>query len=231
MITTDSPGQKDPNNQNGKPPYPETLFVSSERSGLNLVRHVIETLSGQRTPGKQHLVDSGKLLFHRTHCVHTTLEGPGRTNLYNHYNIPRYSKIILLLRDPREIFVRAFDKSLDRILSYCWNINAYDRFKGEKLYIYYDDLITNTKAFESIFDVLGIADTFDETKIEIIRKESIDWYDTHQSEKGKGSITKGAPEKLMYHQMSLDENELNFLLTILKTELGPRYSYLSKWGL
>jgi hypothetical protein len=231
MNNLDPREQKDPNNQNGKPPYPETLFVSSERSGLNLVRHVIESLSSQRTPGKQHLIDSGKLLFHRTHCVHTTLEGPGRTNLYNYHNIPKYAKIILLLRDPREIYVRAFDKSVDRVLSYCWNINAYDRFKGQKLLVYYDDLILNNNAFKMIFDFLGIGNTFDETKLEIIRKESLDWYDIHQSEKGKGSITKGAPEKLMFHQLSLDENELNCLLTILKTELGPRYSYLSKWGL
>lgn len=230
MNTIDPREQLDLLNQNGKPPFPETLVISSERSGLNLVRHIVESLSGRRTPGKPHLIEKGPLLFHRTHCVHSTIEGPGRTTMYNFHNIPKYSKIILLLRDPREVFVRAFEKNTDRLLSYCWNINAYDRFKGNKLLIYYDDLITQDMSFKDIFDFLGMPNLFDESQIALVRKESIDWYDTHQT-KGKGSITKGDSEKLIFHQHSLSNEDLVQLLAILRAELGPRYSYLSKWGI
>jgi len=133
------------------------------------------------------------------------------------------------LRDPREIFVRAYQKNFQRLLSYCWNINAFDRFNGEKLLVYYEDIVSGISALKSIFVFLGIESFFDESRIEVLRHDSVNWYDKYQFEKGGGSVTKGSPELLTYHQSNLTQEELDQLILILKKELGERYTYLSRW--
>lgn len=216
--------------RNGFPPLPETLVVSCERSGHNLLRHVVESLVRRRTPGVPHLFDSGELLFHRTHCVHSCESRPGRTSLYDISARPRYGRLMLLLRDPREIFVRSYGKCLQRMLSYCWNLAAYDRFVGPRLLVVYDALVSDDDTFARIFDFLGVLSKFDGARIPLLRREAVAWYDRYQAS-GGGSLTKGSPELLAIHQQQLTPGELASLHAMLRRELGAdrMERYLGRW--
>lgn len=221
--------QADPDNRNGYAPFPECIIVSSERSGLNLIRHIVESLTTFRTPGKKHIRDKGILAFHRTHFVYNKKISPGRTSIFDKQNNYQYKKMILLLRDPREIFVRAYAKNKNRFLAYCRNIEAYDAFTGEKELIYYDDIIQEDKTFQRIFKILNISNAFNLEKIPQLRAEAVNWYEKFQ-QKGGGSMTKGSSDKLNFHQQKLTNKELKELAQLLKNELGEKTKYFDYWN-
>lgn len=215
--------------RNGCAPFPETLVISSERSGLNLMRHAVEVMSGRRTPGKVHLIKDGPLLFHRTHyaghagppvgpfaCL---FEPSGRCN---------YTKALLLLRDPAETFVRAYEKNPDLMKRYCRNIRLFDAFGGQKLVVTYDDLVTGDSGLEKIFGFLGIAQFFDASKLAETRQDAVQWYDRNQP---SGSQTRGDPNRLKVHQTALTPDERSVLQTLLDRELGTlAKTYLATWN-
>jgi len=214
--------------RNGQAPFPETLVISSERSGLNLVRHACEVMSGRRTPGKVHLVKDGPLLFHRTHYAgHAGPPVGPFAPLFEPGGKCNYTKALLLLRDPAETFVRAYDKKPDLMKRYCRNIRLFDSFASEKMVITYDELITGDDALQKIFDFLGIANCFDASKLATARQDAVAWYDKNQP---SGSQTRGDPSLLKAHQSTLTPQERAFLRDFLKHELGslaPRY--LAAW--
>lgn len=215
--------------RNGHAPFPETMVVSAERSGLNLVRHACEVLSGSRTPGKVHLVKDGPLLFHRTHYAgHRGPPAGPFAALYNPDGSTSYSKAILLLRDPAESFVRAFDKNLLTMKQYCRNIQLFNAFPGARLLVTYDDLVSNDEALRTIFNFLGIGQSFDAAKLDWIRKDGVAWYDRNQP---SGSQTRGDPKLLKAHQSALAPEERQALGMFLKAELGALGpQYLSRWN-
>lgn len=214
--------------RNGYAPFPETLVISSERSGLNLVRHACEVMSGRRTPGKVHLIKDGPLLFHRTHYAgHVGAPVGPFARLFEPNGQCNYSKALLLLRDPAETFVRAYDKNPDLMKRYCRNIRLFDAFKGEKLVVTYDDLVTGDKGLETIFHFLGIADSFNASRLAETRQDAVQWYDKNQP---SGSQTRGDPGLLKAHQSALDAHERIQLDDLLQREMGPlKASYLSSW--
>ncbi len=128
--------------ENGRAPFPEAILVSAERSGCNLVRHCVEVMAGQRTPGKVHLISFGPLLFHRTHRALWD-EAPmlARAPVMDALGQPLYRKLILLLRDPVETFVRAYSSRMESMSLYCDNIAVFHDFPGTKLLVPYDDLV------------------------------------------------------------------------------------------
>lgn len=214
--------------RNGYAPFPETLVISSERSGLNLVRHACEVMSGRRTPGKVHLIKEGPLLFHRTHYAgHIGAPVGPFARLFEPNGQCNYSKVLLLLRDPAETFVRAYDKNPDLMKRYCRNIRLFDSFEGEKLMITYDDLVTGDKGLHRIFEFLGIADSFNPSKLAETRQDAVQWYDKNQP---SGSQTRGDPGLLKAHQSALDAQERALLNDLLQREMGPlKVSYLASW--
>jgi len=219
----------DPDNRNGHAPFPKTIVVSSERSGLNLVRHIVESLTPYRTPGKPHIRKVGRLIFHRTHYAYNKNTTPGRTSIYNVDEKSKYKNILLLLRDPRESFVRAYKKDFMKFKAYCENITAYNNFNGEKKIIYYDDLISDDTSLKEIFSFLDIEKLYISDKIPNLRSESVRWYDNYQ-QKGGGSVTKGSTEMLTHHQQDLTQNEVGFLSQFLKDNLGDNVKYLAPWN-
>lgn len=110
---------------------------------------------GLRTPGKTHLLREGPFVFHRTHWVMSPIITPGKAPLANAEGQPMYEKVVLLLRDPLEIFVRAYQKNFGRMDQYCDNIYAYHHFCSSKTLVRYDELITDDSIFSQIclFDV------------------------------------------------------------------------------
>lgn len=215
--------------RNGYPPYPETLVISAERSGLNLVRHACEVLSGRRTPGKTHIVKDGPLLFHRTHFAgHAGPPVGPFAPLYGANGSSGYARLILLLRDPAESFVRAFDRNLPRMRQYTRNIQLFDSFPGPKLVVAYDDLVAGDNALERIFGFLGIAETFDRSKLDAIRQDGVAWYNRNQP---SGSQTGGDPALLRAHQSVLTPEQRGELGRFLTAELGGLApAYLSRWN-
>lgn len=215
--------------RNGCAPFPETLVISSERSGLNLVRHACEVMSGRRTPGKVHLIKDGPLLFHRTHYAgHAGPPVGPFACLFEPNGQSNYSKALLLLRDPAETFVRAYDKSPDLMKRYCRNIRLFDAFRGEKLVGTYDELVTGNHGLEKIFGFLGIAHCFDDSKLAETRQDAVQWYNRNQP---SGSQTRGDPRLLKAHQSALGPEERTALHALLDRELGSlAKTYLSPWS-
>jgi hypothetical protein len=111
---------------------------------LNLVRYVIEFISSQRTPGQKRLCRQGAYIVDRAHQAAPIMD--------------RYPRVLLLLRDYRECLLRQNPKAWRRMGDvfrflqtkslaqppewYVDNLQAFDRFAGPKLVIYYEDLIT-----------------------------------------------------------------------------------------
>lgn len=100
---------------NGFAPFPSTLVISTERSGLDLLRHAVESVTELRTPGKTRYKTKGPLAFHRTHWVNSPRITRARTVLHGADGRPLYEKVMLPLRDPREILPRAYGCDLTRM--------------------------------------------------------------------------------------------------------------------
>lgn len=214
--------------RNGYAPFPETLVISSERSGLNLVRHACEVMSGQRTPGKVHLIKDGPLLFHRTHYAgHKGAPVGPFAPLFGEDGQSRYRKALLLLRDPAEAYVRAYARNPSLMRLYCRNISLFDSFAGARLVVTYDDLVSGDDGLRRIFGFLGIADCFDASRLAEVRSDAVSWYDKNQP---SGSQTRGDPALLKAHQNSLAPQERSLLKQFLQQELKDLApAYLSPW--
>lgn len=214
--------------RNGYAPFPETLVISSERSGLNLVRHACEVMSGRRTPGKVHVIKEGPLLFHRTHYAgHQGAPAGPFAPLFGQNGQTPYRKALLLLRDPAEAYVRAYGRSPSHMRQYCRNISLFDAFTGEKLVVTYDDLVSGEQGLQEVFAFLGIADDFDAAKLSGIRQEAVAWYNKNQP---SGSQTGGDPALLKAHQSTLVPQERVMLRELLRHELKDLAPvYLSRW--
>ncbi len=121
------------------------LLVSYSRSGTNWIRYIIEYISNKPTPGQTRLHSGADYVIDRAHKGYPVL---------HHYN-----KVILLIRNYRECLLRHHSslwtalKDAKAFLLYenveqppIWfikNIEAFDKFEGEKLLIYYEDLLNN----------------------------------------------------------------------------------------
>ncbi len=218
----------DPHNRNGHTPLPDGIVISSERSGLNFVRHIVESMTPYRTAGKVHIHEKGKLIFHRTHHVHSKTTSPGRTHVIEN-ETDRYKKLLYLIRDPRETFVRAYNKSWDRLTDYCDNLKYFDEFKGEKKIVYYDDLVSDDKVLGEIFDFFNIEEYFKLEDMPQLRIDAVEWYDKHQ-QKGGGSMTKGKADTLTMHQQQLSSQEIEELSNFLKEHLKDQLEYFNRWN-
>lgn len=180
--------------------YERPLLVTYPRSGTNWLRFIIESLSGKPTPGRKRLYSGYDYAIEREH------------NAAKH--IKKYKRIILVIRDYRECIIRQstplwlsiqdvpeflrnpFNSRPPSI--YLNNIRGFDEFEGEKLLLYYEDLV-----FDSGPAVQKVAEffQFDKAKTEAFiasmpeqKKASVECY--HAS---NVSITKGNSSKTTHH--------------------------------
>lgn len=124
--------------------YNKPLLVSYSRSGTNWIRYIVEYLSGKPTPGAIRLVDVGyDFAIDRAHKGFSVIN--------------RYKKALLVIRDYRECLLRHCNsdwQELNNVVDflesniskqapkwYIENIASFDSFEGEKLCIYYEDLV------------------------------------------------------------------------------------------
>lgn len=123
------------------------LLASYSRSGTNWVRYFIEYTSGHPTPGQTRLIQGDNYFIDRAHCAYPIMNS--------------YKKIVLVLRDYKECLLRQNKESwlkhpdVYSFLTseelkqppywYIKNLEAFDAFEGEKLLIYYEDLLNAPK--------------------------------------------------------------------------------------
>ena len=128
---------------NGLGLYHRPLLVSYPRSGTNWVRYIVECISGCPTPGEERLVSGDNYFLDRAHRAYPVMK--------------LYKKVLLIVRDYRECILRhkqdvwsdypdvvalLTDETHEHPPSwYIQNIQAFDAFKGEKVLIYYENLL------------------------------------------------------------------------------------------
>jgi hypothetical protein len=98
-------GRKSPdkiNSRLGHNRFDLPFLVSYPRSGLNLIRYFLETVSGQPTPGQVRNKSGTNFIIDRTH--------------YGYERMKQYEKVILLLRNYKECIIR--EHSIEFIRSY-----------------------------------------------------------------------------------------------------------------
>ena len=135
--------------------YDRPLLASYPRSGTNWIRYIIECLSKRPTPGQERLVRGDDYVIDRAHCAFLVMD--------------RYRKVVLVVRDYRECLLRQHrdhwpstrdvlalltDESIEvPAWWYMKNIEAFDSYRGEKLLIYYEDLVSRPE--DSVTELTG----------------------------------------------------------------------------
>ena len=123
--------------------YDLPLLASYSRSGTNWVRYFLESVTERPTPGQPRIYHGDNYCIDRAHRAFKVM--------------PRYQKVVLLVRDYRECILRhhrdiwsaypdpttlLMDEGLEQPpLWYIRNLQAFDQFQGDKLLLYYEDLV------------------------------------------------------------------------------------------
>jgi hypothetical protein len=178
------------------------IVISSQRSGLNFVRVCIESLTGQRTPGKTLLIEnhpSRLPVFKRTHDAANISEKEGAVWKAIDAQNSQDQKILLLLRNPFELFARELKttggaKAIWTLEIYISNLNHFCSLKNcNKNYFYYEDFTIDPKKMTDLIQFMDI-DSSDGECIshEIVEREwnrmqeiGRDLYDVNQKRGGQ----------------------------------------------
>jgi len=152
-------------------------ILSYPGSGNNLVRFFIELLTETPTIGWD-AVPEDVAIYKATFAkpVPFNIEETTPAVYKKEHIVPgperKYEKMILLVRNPKEVIVRQAGFNLKNICDgyfvktetvnlhfsmYFNMVNYYNKFKGPKKVFYYEDLLTNKKAFlQELYDFLEV---------------------------------------------------------------------------
>ncbi|MBF0406660.1 MAG: hypothetical protein HQM10_04855 [Candidatus Riflebacteria bacterium] len=153
-----------------------SIVVSNPRSGFHWLRYCLEFFSGRPTPGKPLIHDNGEMIISRTHDVRgNTCKGSPDCwrPLLDSKGFPLFKKMVLLLRDFRECCLDESNTEIDLLEVYAGNLRAYDKFSGEKILIYYENMVKNFSEVSRVLDFLGISHNPGEFDLEFHRRKSI----------------------------------------------------------
>ena len=181
--------------------YKKPLLVSYPRSGTNWIRYIIEWISGAPTPGQKRLHTGSDFIIDRAHRAYLSMD--------------KYKKVVFLIRDYRECLIRhntklwletqqvsAFltDESVRMPASYyVKNIQAFDKFRGAKLLIYYEDLISSPEVtIRALSQFLELDTDRTETFISTIETRSTESADVYTAKRHK-SNTRGNFKDFDFH--------------------------------
>lgn len=193
------------------------FVVSAPRSGLNWTRYCVEHFLARPTPGKKLLLANDDPSGHAFVRTHDALfmrpdidEGPAYRKLD-----PRAMeghRVLLILRDPLETFVRSSRKSFDHFLCFVGNLKfLVAATEAERKVVHYEDLVADPDA---MFDVLtflspgigGGVRAADRDRIraewEAVGKASRSSYQRKQFW-GGGAKTRKNPLDFQFHQKTL----------------------------
>jgi hypothetical protein len=220
----------------------KNCLLSLPRTGSNWVRYWFEYFSNENTSERNILVEMNHWGEQRTEKTNATI--------YKRHTIDEKSlndrgieKLVLVLRDYRECFVRhcrgrTFDKKVSRMSDYTDNLYVYDAFEGDKMIMYYEDFVSDPATYMKQFlDFLEIRNEWDDIDVEKHRDISVKLYESGGSKKvgkqtrGAPSLTKGKAD-FEFHQSELDD-EIKSKLENWFVEEHPNLhdSYLDRYKL
>lgn len=207
---------------------PDTIIVSFPRSGLNWIRYCTELLTGLPTPGPKVLVGGGKdqpFAFNRTHCVTGVVwANPGNyawDSVFDEKGNCKYKKVILLLRNFYENFAgRDGGEDISRMVIYATNIQFYHAFPGEKMMVYYEELIKGPKHMVRILDFLGFHYDISDFDYEANQLKSLELYKSR-----RGIDTDANADSPNPNGENLNDTTKSMLNSVLVSQLGPLFRY------
>lgn len=147
------------------------VLLSYPRSGNTWLRYCLEFLSGQPSQGLGN--DMRERPMGETFNLGVDLNADYIVHK-SHYaaNLNKYSKAILILRDPmycipRHTGTRYFEPKY--IQKYIRCIEIFDEFEGPKFIIYYEDLMTD-KLFDILYELCEFLE-IDNSKVEVLKSD------------------------------------------------------------
>ncbi|MCP4308441.1 MAG: hypothetical protein GY788_26880 [bacterium] len=225
----------------------ERVVISAPRCGLNWLRICVEFFCMIRTHGKPLLipkVEHDEVAFWRTHDATgvrqktdkswgqpiTVEEARGRT-------------VVLLIRDPRELFGRAInsgkseEKGLVLMQSFVGNLNVFGGIGGSRAkQFYYDDYVTSPNSMVEILEHLGLTDR---TNKPVQRRKVNKFWQPLGALSRKlytvnhpsGSMTKKDPTNMKAHQSVLRPEHVDQLRRLFQELTPEARTLLSRYDL
>lgn len=223
----------------------QVLLCSFPKSGSNWVRYCIEHFSGRPTPGSERslLVAEGEPIIDRTHF----LDKRDRAAFTNHKlrrraaaatprppvwplrfladwrkerrldRLTRDRRVILLLRNPFELYVRVRATAPRAMAGYASNIAVFDRCRREKLLVYYEDMVRDIGEIGRILAFIGTPADLESFDVEAHRRRSLELYARGPDR----PQTADDPLDFTRHSRSLAPETRAELRDFLLRQLGP----------
>ena len=217
-------------------------MLSLPRTGSNWVRYWFEYFSSENTSERNVLVETNHWGEQRTEKTNATLYKRHTLSKEDIMN-REIQKIVLVLRDYRECFVRhcrgrTFEKKIGRMTDFTDNLYVYDSFPGEKMIMYYEDFVSDPKTYMKEFlDFVDVKNEWDDIDVAEHRDISVKLYESGGSDK-VGSKTRGAPSltkgkaDFKFHQKILDDETKLLLEQWFKAEHSEIHDkYLGRYKL
>lgn len=205
--------------------------VSAPRSGLNWLRFCLEYYLGVKTPGHDILVKGDGVRQPAFIRAHNARKGSNlnKGTAFGEITKPE-DKVLLLIRNPLETFVRSADRSFKRYNNFVENIRYFSTCNaGSKLVAYYEEHTTKPEVMAGIMKFLDIPPAPGFTTPEAGRL-SEEWqelsaksrstYDMQQAH-GGGSMTQANPTDFSFHQRALSGEEKQQVWRFLQRKLTP----------
>lgn len=214
------------------------FLLSYPRSGSTWVRYIIEFFSGRPTEGMSpkdnyiskrigDLETSGKPIIYKKH--HMTAN-PHKED----------EKLIVLIRNPVEAITRhrlgkidaqqfwEDTSNVEAKIDYIFILGVFEKWKGPKLLVYYEDLMSDPKKqISRMLDFLDInQDKLDDfiTNIDTHVNNGVSAYSSHD----QGSVTKGKDS--LHHSKKIGKHLSEFLLMYLRDRYPTIFGkYLSRY--
>ncbi|MFW6281313.1 MAG: hypothetical protein ACOC1O_00785 [bacterium] len=198
------------------------LLVTFPRSGTNWIRYIIEYFSDKPTPGETRLKRGHNYIIDRAHNA---------KDLINNYN-----KVILCLRDYKEIFgkhiLRFYNEDIlttpQELLNKYWrkdqnvlindyfnNIIAFDKFKSDKILLYYEDILFNPKNLKSLLDFLDI---YDENKFNKFKNNFNNLKKKSSNLRSDKNKTTKDNDNIKYYSSNFSDEKLKILDDFIKSK-------------
>ena len=217
-------------------------LLSLPRTGSNWIRYWFEYFSSENTSERNVLVETNHWGDIRTEKTNATLYK--RHKLTDEDVSGRaIENLVLVLRDYRECFVRhcrgrTFEKRVSRMTDFTDNIEMYDKFKGNKMIMYYEDFVKSPQIYMKEFlDFLGVKNDWKNIDVKKHRDISVELYEKGGVEnvgtqtRGAPSLTKGKAD-FTFHQQDLTYEMKQQLEDWFKSEYAELHkNYLDRYSL
>ena len=216
-------------------PVTERYVVSAPRSGLNWLRYCVERFYGLPTPGKDALIAKpaqASLAFIRSHDPLGRTKGKTGSVAWSPIDPAAVAgaRVLLIVRDPLEIFVRMARGKLRLFRIYADNLRFFVLADTpSKLCVHYEDIVGDPRAMWQALafldlapapgvrppDMATLAGEWDEAS-----RASRALYDVNQK-RGGGSVTGGTPADFGFHQRRLSRWQKLTVWNWIDRNLGP----------